>query len=151
MWPTTDHFQTVFWIAVIPAFLSVALILVAVKEPERPKELGRVRMPLDRDELRRLGMTYWWMVAVAAVFTLARFSEAFLILPTQSTGLPLTLAPGVMAGGFGSRVVSMTTESGPVFSRKGFGNDDVIAAVAPLNENPADGKSRRPLRSRRPQ
>jgi MFS family permease len=96
MWLTADHFQAVFWIAVIPAFLSVGLILVAVKEPERPKELRRIRMPLHRDELSRLGATYWWVVAVAAVFTLARFSEAFLILRAQSIGLPLALIPIVL-------------------------------------------------------
>ncbi len=96
MWLTADHFQTVFWIAVVPAFLSVALILVAVKEPERPTALRKVRLPLHRDELRRLGTTYWWVVAVAAVFTLARFSEAFLILRAQSIGLPLALVPIVL-------------------------------------------------------
>jgi len=96
MWLTADHFQAVFWIAVIPAFLSVGLILVAVKEPERPKEQRRIRMPLHRDELRRLGATYWWVVAVAAIFTLARFSEAFLILRAQSIGLPLALIPIVL-------------------------------------------------------
>ena len=96
MWLTANHFQAVFWIAVIPAFLSVGLILVAVKEPERPKELRRIRMPLHRDELSRLGATYWWVVAVAAVFTLARFSEAFLILRAQSIGLPLALIPIVL-------------------------------------------------------
>jgi len=96
MWLTANHFQAVFWIAVIPAFLSFGLILVAVKEPERPKEQRRVRMPLHRDELRRLGATYWWVVAIAAVFTLARFSEAFLILRAQSIGLPLVLAPIVL-------------------------------------------------------
>jgi len=96
MWLTADHFQAVFLIAVIPAFLSVGLILVAVKEPDRPKEQRRVRMPLHRDELHRLGATYWWVVAVAAVFTLARFSEAFLILRAQSIGLPLALIPIVL-------------------------------------------------------
>lgn len=96
MWLTADQFRIVFWIAVIPAFLSVGLILVAVKEPVRPKELRRVHMPLHRDELRRLGTTYWWVVAVAAVFTLARFSEAFLILRAQSIGLPLALIPIVL-------------------------------------------------------
>jgi len=96
MWLTADHFQAVFWIAVIPAFLSVGLILVAVKEPDRPKEQRRVRMPLHRDELHRLGATYWWVVAVAAVFTLARFSEAFLILRAQSIGLPQALIPIVL-------------------------------------------------------
>lgn len=96
MWLTIDQFKVVFWIAVIPAFLSLGLILVAVKEPDRPKEQRRVRMPLHREELRRLGGTYWWVVAVAAVFTLARFSEAFLILRAQSIGLPLALIPIVL-------------------------------------------------------
>lgn len=96
MWLTADHFQAVFWIAVIPAFLSVGLIVVAVKEPGRPREQRRVRMPLHRDELRRLGATYWWVVAVAAVFTLARFSEAFLILRAQSIGLSVTVIPVVL-------------------------------------------------------
>jgi MFS family permease len=96
MWLTADHFRAVFWIAVIPAFLSVGLILVAVKEPERPKELRRVRMPLRGEELDRLGATYWWVVAVATVFTLARFSEAFLILRARSIGLPVALIPIVL-------------------------------------------------------
>jgi MFS family permease len=93
MWLTADHFQTVFWIAVLPAFLSVGVLLFLVKEPERPREIRRVRMPLHRDELRRLGTSYWWVVAVAAVFTLARFSEAFLILKAQSIGMPIALVP----------------------------------------------------------
>lgn len=96
MWLTADHFQAVFWIAVIPAVLSVGLILIAVREPERPKELRRVRIPLHREQLSRLGATYWWVVAIAAVFTLARFSEAFLILRAQSIGLPLALIPIVL-------------------------------------------------------
>ena len=93
MWLTADHFQAVFWIAVLPAFLSVGVLLFAVKEPERPRSLRRVRMPLRRDELSRLGRSYWWVVAVATVFTLARFSEAFLTLKAQSIGLPITLVP----------------------------------------------------------
>lgn len=96
MWMTKDNFQAVFWIAVIPAFLSLALIVVAVKEPERARELRRIRMPLHRSELARLGARYWWVVAIAAVFTLARFSEAFLILRAQSIGLPLMLVPLVL-------------------------------------------------------
>lgn len=96
MWLTVDQFEVVFWIAVIPAFVSLALILFAVKDPERPKGQRLVRVPLYRDELGRLGGTYWWVVAVASVFTLARFSEAFLILRAQSIGLPLTLVPVVL-------------------------------------------------------
>lgn len=96
MWLTGNHFTSVFWVAVIPAFLSLALILFAVREPERPENLRRVRMPLSRAELGRLGGVYWWVVAVATVFTLARFSEAFLILRAQAAGVPVTLVPIVL-------------------------------------------------------
>lgn len=96
MWLSTNSFQTVFWVAVIPAFLSAGLIIIAVKEPERPQGMRQVRMPLHRAELRRLSTAYWWVVAVATVFTLARFSEAFLVLRAQSLGLPVALIPIVM-------------------------------------------------------
>jgi len=55
-----------------------------------------VRSPLSLTELKRLGGSYWWIVGVAAVFTLARFSEAFLVLRAQSVGLPIMLVPAVM-------------------------------------------------------
>jgi MFS family permease len=96
MWLFADNFTLVFWLAVIPAFLSFGLIAFAVKEPERPAELPTVKSPLSFRELGRLGGAFWWVVAVAAVFTLARFSEAFLILRAQSIGLPLALVPAVM-------------------------------------------------------
>lgn len=93
---TANSFQTVFWIAVIPGFLAFGLIAFAVKEPERPADLRPVKSPLSRAELARLGIAYWWVVAIAAAFTLARFSEAFLILRAQSVGLAIALVPAVM-------------------------------------------------------
>ncbi len=96
MWLTANHFRTVFWIAVLPAFLSFVLISIAVREPDRPKDIRRVKMPLRLSELGRLGATYWWIVVVASVFTLARFSEAFLVLKAQAIGLPLMLVPAVL-------------------------------------------------------
>ncbi len=96
MWLTADDFITVFWIAVIPALLSFALIAFAVREPDRPANLREVRAPLSIAELENLGAAYWGIVAVAAMFTLARFSEAFLVLRAQSLGLSLALVPAVM-------------------------------------------------------
>ncbi|MCR5942709.1 MFS transporter [Ochrobactrum sp. XJ1] len=93
---TANHFITVFWIAVIPAFLCVAVLLIFVKEPERPQTERKVRMPLRRAELGRLGARYWWVVILAAAFSLARFSEAFLILRAESLGLSLMWVPGVL-------------------------------------------------------
>jgi MFS family permease len=96
MWVTANNFQAVFWVAVIPAFLAVALLVVAVDEPERPSGLRQVKSPLSAAELRRLGSVYWWIVGTAVVFSLARFSEAFLILRAQAVGLPVMLVPLVL-------------------------------------------------------
>ena len=96
MWWTSDNFTAVFWFAVIPAFLALALIVFAVREPDRPGELRTVRNPVSLAEIKNLGPAFWWVVAVASVFTLARFSEAFLILRAQSVGLPITLVPIVL-------------------------------------------------------
>jgi MFS family permease len=91
-----DNFTAVFWIAVIPAFLSFAVIVFAVRDPDRPAGMAPVRSPLSTAELTRLGGPYWLIVAIATVFTLARFSEAFLLLRAQSVGLTLALVPAVM-------------------------------------------------------
>lgn len=96
MWWTADNFKTVFWFAVIPALLSLALIGFAVREPHRPPGRRAVRNPVSLAEIRNLGGPYWWVVAVATVFTLARFSEAFLILRAQNVGLPITWLPAVL-------------------------------------------------------
>lgn len=96
MWLTADNFTAVFWIAVIPAFLALALLVFAVREPERAQATLAAKMPFSRSELAKLGSGYWWIVAIATVFSLARFSEAFLILKAQATGLPFVLVPAVL-------------------------------------------------------
>ena len=90
-----NDFRAVFWVAVIPAALCVALLLVGVQEPERAASAVRTN-PIRRENLRRLGGAYWWVVALGAVFTLARFSEAFLVLRVQQGGLPLAWTPLVL-------------------------------------------------------
>jgi MFS family permease len=95
MWITADQFRTVFWVAVLPAFMSVALLVLAVREPDRVV-LPRARMPLHWRELARLGQPFWLVIAVATIFTLARFSEAFLLLRAQQAGLRLGLVPLVL-------------------------------------------------------
>ena len=96
MWLFADDFASVFWVAVIPAFAALALILFVVHEPARPAGLRKMTNPLSRRELAGLGSVYWWVVAVAAVFTLARFSEAFLILRAEGAGLSLMFVPLVL-------------------------------------------------------
>ena len=96
MWLSANNFKAVFWFAVIPAALSMAFMIFGVQEPERPAGLRKVKFPFARSELKNLGTSYWSVVAVAVVFTLARFSEAFLLLKAQAVGMPVMLVPAVM-------------------------------------------------------
>jgi MFS family permease len=92
-----NDFRAVFWVAVIPGMIAVALLLFGVREPDR--HVGEKRTnPLRRDNLGRLGGAYWWVVGIGAVFTLARFSEAFLVLRAQQRGIPVAYVPLVMVG-----------------------------------------------------
>ena len=88
-----NDFRAVFWVACVPALLSVALLFFGVQEPERAARQGGSVNPLRRDPLRRLPRAYWWVVAIAALLTLARFSQAFLVLRASQGGLPLALTP----------------------------------------------------------
>jgi MFS family permease len=98
MWLTANDFKVVFWAAVVPAFLAVAVLIAGVREPQRPEGGRKARFPLHLSELRRLGGAYWLIVAVATAFSLARFSEAFLILRARDAGLAIALAPLVLVG-----------------------------------------------------
>jgi MFS family permease len=90
-----NDFRAVFWVAVIPGLMAVALLVFGLREPERHQEERRTN-PIRRENLARLGASYWWVVGVGAVFTLARFSEAFLVLRAQKGGVPVALVPLVM-------------------------------------------------------
>lgn len=79
------------WVAV----LCVALLQVGVREPERPPGTLHTN-PIRCDNLRRLAPRYWWVVALGAVFTLARFREACLRQRLQQGGLPLAWTPLVL-------------------------------------------------------
>lgn len=92
-----DDFRLVFWIAVVPGLIAVAILVVGVREPPRPQPVGEEgRTPIRWTDLGRLGSLFWGVVAVGAVLTLARFSEAFLILRAEGVGLPLALVPLVL-------------------------------------------------------
>lgn len=90
-----DDFRAIFWVAVIPGILAIALLFFGLKEPKSPVEHKRSN-PIKRENLRRLGKAYWWVVGLGAIFTLARFSEAFLVLRAQQMDIPLALIPLVM-------------------------------------------------------
>lgn len=91
---SADNFRLVFWIAVVPAFIALCVMVFAVKEPSRHAADTRPRLRLA--DAKRLSGRFWAVVGVATILTLARFSEAFLILRSQNVGLAVALAPSVM-------------------------------------------------------
>lgn len=91
-----NDMRTVFWFAVIPAGLAVLCVLIGVEDRVAGPEEKRARPPIRLADLRRLKGAFWGVVAIGVVFTLARFSEAFLVLKANGEGLPLALAPLVL-------------------------------------------------------
>jgi MFS family permease len=89
-------FRAVFWYAVIPATLAVLLLVFGVDEPRAASTRAAPVNPIRWSTLSGLGGAYWFVVAAGAAFTLARFSEAFLILRAQQLGLPDAYAPLVL-------------------------------------------------------
>ena len=93
-----DDFRAVFWVAVVPAILSFLLVLFAVKDPEVTQSGSQAgeRPRLDRRTLRSLGPAFWAVTIAGGALTLARFSEAFLILRASDLGLAAAYAPLVL-------------------------------------------------------
>lgn len=90
-----NDFRRVFWIAVIPGTMAVLLLAFGVREPAKQGGLVRTN-PISMASLKKLSRSYWWVVAIGALFTLARFSEAFLVLRAMQGGMPLAFIPLVM-------------------------------------------------------
>jgi MFS family permease len=91
VWLAND-IRGVLWVAVLPALIAVALLAFGVHDPERVRDPD-VRSPLTFGYATRLPVRYWLIVLLGAIFTLARFSEAFLVLRAQDVGLPLAYVP----------------------------------------------------------
>lgn len=92
LWWAND-FRVVFWVAVIPAFLATILLIVGVREPASATTATKRPFPISRAALGQLSSAYWWVVSVGAILTLARFSEAFLVLRAHQGGLSLAWTP----------------------------------------------------------
>jgi len=91
-----NDIRAVFWIAVIPALGSVAILVAFVHEPDRRADAGAAPVPLRLADVKTLSAAYWAVVTVGAVLTLARFSEAFLVLRARDIGLGIRLVPLVL-------------------------------------------------------
>lgn len=90
------NIKHVLWFAVIPAVVAVVLIMVGIEEPPREPVKHRFRSPVGRGAVKQFSGDYWRVVAVGAIFTLARFSEAFLVLRAQQVGMGVAWIPLVM-------------------------------------------------------
>ena len=90
-----NDFRTVFWVAVIPGLLAVLLLFLGVTEPKQNHTNHRIN-PISKANLKRLNAAYWWVVIIGALFMLARFSEAFLVLKGQQSGIPIAYTPLIM-------------------------------------------------------
>ena len=91
------NIRAVFAWAVVPAIVAVLLLVFGVREPSSPSGAhAAARPPIRWAEVRDIGPAFWGVVALGVVFTMARFSEAFLVLRAQDAGLPIALIPVVM-------------------------------------------------------
>lgn len=90
---STNNFRLVFWLALIPGFLAVALLAVGVREPRGSQTQVKRSNPLQWQTLRSLGQKYWVLVAVALLFNLGNSSDAFLLLRAEQTGISASLIP----------------------------------------------------------
>jgi MFS family permease len=91
-----DDIRSVLWVAVVPGFISVALLVFGVHDPEPAEVNPGMRSPVTFADVMRLPFRYWLIVLLGAIFTLARFSEAFLVLRAQDVGLALGYVPLVL-------------------------------------------------------
>lgn len=96
MFWTANNYRAVFWSALIPAFIVIAIIFFAIEEPKREAFAGQRPFPLQRSQLKLLEKPFWYVALLGALLTLARFSEAFLILRGDSVGLPDFYAPAIL-------------------------------------------------------
>jgi MFS family permease len=94
-WLAND-IKAVLWIAVVPAFIAVALLVLGVREPGSESRLTNKGAVITFADAGRLDVSYWMIVLLGAVFTLARFSEAFLVLRAENVGVELGVVPLVL-------------------------------------------------------
>jgi len=91
-----NNMRAVFWIAVVPGFIAVFLVAFGIKGRQRDSVADGPQVPLRIADLRGLDRRFWAVVAIGVLFTMARFSEAFLVLKANADGLPLEFAPLVL-------------------------------------------------------
>lgn len=96
MFALANDMRTIFWIALIPAVISVLLVVFGVGEAEKGMPGKAKAPPLRMVDLKSFDRRFWTVVMIGVAFTLARFSESFLVLRANGEGLPLAWTPLVL-------------------------------------------------------
>jgi MFS family permease len=91
-----NDFRLIFWLAAIPAFLSVVVLKVCVTDSAAPRDRRARNLHVRASDLMHLGPVFWWVVALATTFSLARFSQAFLLLKAHDVGIDAAFIPIVL-------------------------------------------------------
>ena len=91
-----DDFRLVFWIALIPAYLSIIVLLVSVKELPSNPDNNIPRLSIRRSDIMALPAAFWWVISIAGLLSLARFSQAFLVLKASDVGVDAAFVPMVL-------------------------------------------------------
>lgn len=91
-----NNIRNVLWVAVVPAFIAVGLLVVGIREPTAGSSAPGVPRPRIWTGITRLPGNCWRVILLGSAFTLARFSEAFLVLRAQDVGLSLGYVPLVL-------------------------------------------------------
>lgn len=91
-----DDFRLVFWIALLPAYLSIIVLLITVKELPFNHDEGQRSLPIRRSDITALPTAFWWVIAISSLLSLARFSQAFLVLKAHDIGMDAAFVPMVL-------------------------------------------------------
>ncbi len=95
-----NDIRMVLWFAVIPAVVAVVILFLFIQEPARERPAASLpaskRLHFSLQSMKRFPRSFWMTVLLGSVFSLARFSEAFLVIRAQGVGLEMAYVPVVM-------------------------------------------------------
>lgn len=91
-----DNFRLVFWLAIIPALVAIVILLLAVKETRNNQFDGEKRLRIRASDLASLAAPFWWSISIASLLSLARFSQAFLVLKAHDIGVDAAFIPMIL-------------------------------------------------------
>jgi MFS family permease len=91
-----DNFRLVFAAAVVPAFAAVIVLVWAVRETAAHAPPAASGWPIRAADWRRFPAAFWWWIGIAGLLSLARFSQAFLVLKAHAVGVDAAFVPIVI-------------------------------------------------------